>query len=58
MLGQSKPNLIGNNLYKGGTNVFINNQGHMTKMVACPYMVKTLQKCSSPEPMNRVQGGM
>ena len=37
-LGQSKPNLI----YRRGSNVYINNSGHLTKMAACPYMVKPL----------------
>ena len=38
--------------WEGGTKVYINCPGHMTKMaaMACPYMVKTLKKASSPEP--------
>ena len=30
-------------LWEGGTNVYINNPGHMTRWPPCPYMVKTLQ---------------
>ena len=37
--------------WEGGTKVYINGPGHMTKMAATPiYMVKTLQK-SPPEPV-------
>ena len=40
---------------EGGTKVFINGPGHMIKMAATPiYMVKTLQKCSSTEPVDRL----
>ena len=35
----------------GGTKVCSRHLGHMTKMAAHPYMVKTLQKSSSPEPV-------
>ena len=34
--------------------MFINNPGHMTKMAAMPYMVKTLQKSSSSEPVGKI----
>ena len=55
LLGQSKSNFIGlrKHLYKGGTNLIINNPDHMTKMAAMPtYMVKTLQKSSLQELLN------
>ena len=39
-------------LWEGGTNVYINNPGHMTKMAAMPIYGKTLQKSSSPEPVD------
>ena len=43
-------------LWEGGTNVYINNPGHMTKMAAMPiYGKKTLQKSSSPEPLDGFQ---
>ena len=35
--------------------MYINNPGHMTKMVAMPIYDKTLQKSSSPEPADRYQ---
>ena len=38
---------------EGGTKVYINGPGHMTKMAATPIYVKTLQKSSSPEPAGR-----
>ena len=38
----------------GGTKFCLQHLGHMTKMAATPiYMVKTLQKSSSPEPAGR-----
>ena len=40
--------------WEGGTKVYINGPGHMTKMAAMPIMVKTLQKSSSPEPAGRI----
>ena len=39
----------------GGTNVFINNPGHMTKMAPTPIYGKTLQNHSFPEPLDRFQ---
>ena len=33
--------------------IYMNELGHMTKMVAMPIYVKNLQKSSSPEPMDR-----
>ena len=47
-------------LWEGGTNVFINNPGHMTKMATVPiYMYgKKLQNSSSPEPLDRFQGNL
>ena len=36
-------------LWEGGTNVYINNPGHMTKMAAMPIYGQNLYK-SSPEP--------
>ena len=35
--------------------MFINNPGHMIKMVAMPIYGKNLQKSSSPEPMDQFQ---
>ena len=37
----------------GGTKFCLWHLGHMTKMAATPYMVKTIQKSSSPEPPGR-----
>ena len=37
-------------LYEGGTNVFINNPGHITKMATMPIYGEKLQK-SFPEPL-------
>ena len=36
--------------WEGGTKVYINGQGHMTKMAAMPIYGKNLKKSSSPEP--------
>ena len=36
-------------LYEGGTNVYINNPGHMTKLATMPIYGKTLKKTSSME---------
>ena len=36
--------------WEGGTKVYINRPGHMTKMAAMPIYGKTLKKSSSPEP--------
>ena len=36
--------------WKGGTKVYINGPGHMTKMAAMPIYGKNLKKSSSPEP--------
>ena len=36
--------------WEGGTKVYINGPGHMTKMVAMPIYGKNLKKSSSPEP--------
>ena len=36
--------------WKGGTKVYINGSGHMTKMAAMPIYGKNLKKSSSPEP--------
>ena len=47
LLGQSKPNL--EPPWEGGTKVYINGPGHMTKMVAMPIYGKNLKKSSSPE---------
>ena len=49
-LGQSKPNFMWSLLGKGGTKVYINGSGHMTKMAAMPIYGKNLKKSSSPEP--------
>ena len=35
--------------------MFINNQGHMTKMAAMPVYGKNHLKSSSPEPLDRFQ---
>ena len=48
-LGQSKPNFIFPP-WEGGTKVYINGPGHMTKMAAMPIYGKNLKKSSSPEP--------
>ena len=42
-LGQSKPNFIGSIYWEGGTNMYINNPGHMTEMAAMPIYGKTLK---------------
>ena len=39
--------------WEGGTKVYINDPGHMTKMAATPIYGKPLQKSSSPEPAGR-----
>ena len=36
--------------WEGGTKVYINDPGHMTKMAAMPIYDKNLKKYSSPEP--------
>ena len=36
--------------WEGGTKVYINGPGHMTKMAAMPIFGKNLQNSSSPEP--------
>ena len=36
--------------WEGGTKVYINGPGHMTKMAAMPIYGKNLYKSSSPEP--------
>ena len=36
--------------WEGGTKVYINGPGHMTKMAAMPIYGKNLEKSSSPEP--------
>ena len=36
--------------WEGGTKVYINSPGHMTKMAAMPIYGKNLKKSSSPEP--------
>ena len=36
--------------WEGGMKVYINGQGHMTKMAAMPIYGKNLKKSSSPEP--------
>ena len=36
--------------WEGGTKVYINGPGHMTKMAAMPINGKNLKKSSSPEP--------
>ena len=40
---------------EGGTNVYINNSGHMTKMAAMSIYCKTLQKSSSPGQVDQFQ---
>ena len=37
--------------WDGGTKVYINSQGHMTKMAAMTIYGKNLKKSSSPEPL-------
>ena len=37
-------------LWEGGTNMYINGPGHITKMAATPINGKNFQKSSSPEP--------
>ena len=39
--------------WEGGTKVYINGPGHMTKMAAMPIYGKNLKKSSSPEPGGR-----
>ena len=39
--------------WEGGTKVYINGPGHMTKMAAMPIYDKNLKKSSSPEPAGR-----
>ena len=39
-------------LYNGGINVYINNQGHMTKMATMPIYGKNPSKSSSLEPVD------
>ena len=39
--------------WKGGTKVYINGPGHMTKMAAMAIYGKNLKKSSSPEPVGR-----
>ena len=36
--------------WEGGTKVYINGPGHMTKMAAMPIYGKNLKRSSSPEP--------
>ena len=36
--------------WEGGTKVYLNDPGHMTKMAAMPIYGKNLKKSSSPEP--------
>ena len=36
--------------WEGGTKVYINGPGHMTKIAAMPIYGKNLEKSSSPEP--------
>ena len=36
--------------WEGGTKVYINGPGHMTKMATMPIYGKNLKKSSSPEP--------
>ena len=38
---------------EGGTKVYINGPGHMTKMAAMPKYGKNLKKSPSPEPAGR-----
>ena len=37
-------------LSKGGKKIYIFCPGHITKMADCPYIIKTIQNSSSPEP--------
>ena len=37
-------------LLEGGTKIYINGPGHMTKIAATPIYCKNLRKSSSPEP--------
>ena len=37
--------------WEGGTKVYMNGPGHMTKMAAMPIYGKNLKKSSSPEPV-------
>ena len=39
--------------WEGGTKVYIDGPGHMTKMAAMPIYGKNLKKSSSPEPAGR-----
>ena len=39
--------------WDGGTKVYSNGLGHMTKMAAMPRYGKNLKKSSSPEPKDR-----
>ena len=39
--------------WEGGTKVYINGPGHMTKMAAMPTYGKNLKKSSSPESAGR-----
>ena len=39
--------------WEGGTKVYINGPGHMTKMAAMPIYGKNLKKSFSPEPAGR-----
>ena len=39
--------------WEGGTKVYINGPGHMTKMAATPIYGKNLKKSSSPEPVGQ-----
>ena len=48
-LGQSKPNFV-EPPWEGGTKVYIDGPGHMTKVAAMPIYGKNLKKSSSPEP--------
>ena len=43
--------------WEGGTKVYINGPGHMTKMAATPIYGTNLQK-SSPEPAGRFSGNL
>ena len=40
-------------LWDGGTKVYSNGPGHMTKVAAMPIYGKNLKKSSSPEPKGR-----
>ena len=48
LLGQFKAKFHVEPPWEGGTRVYINGQGHMTKMVATPIYGKNLKKSSSP----------